>query len=51
MFKYLDAIQWTFGFTKKETIKYYQKHKFDFSLLETILEGYKQHCKNLWAND
>ena len=44
----LDAIQWTFGMTRKEAQAYLRKHKGDKSLLDTILDGYLAHCKGLF---
>lgn len=47
----LDAIQWTFGMSRKEAQKYYRKHAKDRILLQTILDGYNQHCKQAFYND
>ena len=47
----LDAIQWTFGMTRKEAQRYYRTHAKDKTLLQTILDGYLQHCKGLFYND
>lgn len=44
----LDAIQWTFGMTRKEAQAYLRKHKTDKVLLQTIEDGYKAHCKGLF---
>ena len=49
--KLLDAIQWTFGMTRKEAQAYLRKHKTDKALLQTIEDGYNQHCHKAFYND
>lgn len=49
--KYINAIMWMFGFTKKQAAQYYNKNKHNIDLLSTILEGYNMDAKKAFYND
>lgn len=49
--KYINAIIYYFGFTKKEANKYYSENKNNISLLNAILEGYNGNAKKAFYND
>ncbi len=49
--RYINAITWMFGFTKKQATKYYNANKRNLDLLNTILTGYDIGAKKTFYND
>lgn len=47
----ISAIQWTFGMTVRQAEWYYKEHKDDRTLLKTIVQGYRDHCKKSFNED
>lgn len=49
--KYINAIIWMFGFTKKQATKFYTDNKNNTELLNTILTGHNNNAKKTFYND
>jgi hypothetical protein len=49
--RYINAIAWIFGISKKQAAQYYAANKHNAELLSTILAGYENNAKTAFWND
>ena len=50
---YIDAIMWSYGFTKAKAVNYYRKYKNEGNMntLNLLVEGFKRNAKKSFLED